>query len=173
MRRHLAGVLQLCKEMKSLSIFVKMWRVCGLTTCYVTVHSTDPEENAKVYGVKEYPPIDLIIWRLHEAGLKMRANVVLNTEAIGTYDRFVDTVTVLRSLGTDSIAAWCLRDKDDQIDAKLAPASNVLDEMEAHAFFESQLGFPVKVYREEKRGYQEGDKLTLFPDGTLSNTWCK
>ena len=81
----------------------------------------------------------------------------------------------MRLMGVDSVAAWCLRDANDNVDADLAPAKAELDLMERWAKEEqnSQYPYNVVVYREENRGYQEGDKLTLFPDGTLSNSWCK
>jgi molybdenum cofactor biosynthesis enzyme MoaA len=78
--------------------YLTKWRRMGLTTCYVTVHSTDAIENARIYGVKSYPDLPIVIHHLHEAGLAMRANVVLNKNAIGTVDRFIDTVNVLRML---------------------------------------------------------------------------
>lgn len=150
--------------------YLGQWQRYGLTTMYVTVHSTDPTENAKMYGVKSYPGIDLIIDRLHVYGLKMQANLVLNKNAIGTFERFVDTVNALRMLGADSVAAWCLRDAHDNVDPRLAPDKWDLDAMERWAKADP---YDVVVYREEKRGYLEGEKLTLFPDGTLSNSWCK
>jgi MoaA/NifB/PqqE/SkfB family radical SAM enzyme len=152
--------------------FLPMWKQDGLTTIYVTVHSLDPIENAKVCGVKSYPELGDIVYRIHKAGLKIRANVVLNTESIGTYDKFVLGTAELGRVGVDSCAAWCLRDANDQVDTRYAPPSSELDRMEAWAAYASWK-FPIKVYREERRGYQEGDKLTLFPDGTLSNNWCK
>ena len=159
-------------DMRFCSTYLPYWRHDGLTTVYITVHSINPIENARIYGVLRYPDLRRIVWRIHYAGLKVRANVVLNVKGIGTYEQFQYTIETLRSMGVDSVAAWCLRDANDEVDAELAPAPAILDRMQALAILQG-CDFPVVVYREENRGYQEGDKLTLFPDGTLSNNWCK
>lgn len=158
--------LQIGTNVNFCETYLPVWKHDGLTTIYVTVHSLDPIENANIYGVKSYPDLNTIVNRIHKAGLKVRANVILNTQSIGTYEKFVLATAELDRIGFDSCAAWCLRTANDEVDVRYAPLSNELDRMEKWAAYASWK-FPIKVYREEKRGYVEGDKRTL------SNHWCK
>jgi hypothetical protein len=151
--------------------FLPEWRRDGLTHIYLTVHSLDPVENAKIYGVKSYPDLGLIVYRIHKAGLKVRANVVLNTNAIGTYEKFVLATAELGRIGFDSCAAWCLRNEADEVDARTAPSNEELDKMEE--WQRMPVGSSPSQSTEKRSVVMEGDKLTLFPDGTLSNHWCK
>ena len=132
--------------------YLPEWRRDGLTNIYLTVHSLDPDENAKIYGVKSYPDLNLILHRIHKACLQVRANVVLSTNAIGTYEKFVLATAELGRMGFDSCAAWCLRNEADEVDVRTAPSNEELDNMEEWAAYASWK-FPIKVYREEKRGY--------------------
>jgi len=150
--------------------YLPMWKQSGLTNIYLTVHDVDERKNAEVYGVKEYPQIREIVHRIHRVGLSVRANLVLNKNTIGTAEKFVYTVQQLKDGGFDSISAWCIRDRNDQIDRNLSPLEEELDKMEDYIEKE---GSKVRLLRENHRGvYTSGSKLTLFPDGTLSSSWC-
>lgn len=149
--------------------YLPLWKTLGLTHIYVTVHNIDNAKNAKGYGIKKYPPLELICSRIHGAGLFMRANVVLTKKNISTIDKFIDTVEYLRGIGADAVSAWPVRTMDDDLNTKLAPCEKELDEMEAWA--KGSNDFTVRVLRSRKV-YQVGDKLTLFQNGILSNTWC-
>lgn len=151
-------------------MYLPVWRDHGLTTIYVTVHDTDEARNAHVYGVKRYPPLATVIGRIHDAGLLMRANIVLNKNTVGTAERFAPMIERLHALGADRISAWPVRGLDDKVDPLLSPAEEELDRMEAIAM---AAGYDVRVLREASHAaYAAGEKLTLFPDGTLSARWC-
>ncbi len=152
--------------------YLSLWRNLGLTTVYVTVHDVNEKENAKVYGVKNYPPLEVVVSRIHGADLSMRANLVLSKKTIGTYKKFVSTVEALKRKGVDFISAWPIRDKEDKVDIKLSPLEEELDRMEKW-LEEQDPKHKIRLLREKSKiVYQTGQKLTLFPDGTLSNTWC-
>ena len=110
--------------------------------------------------------------RIHEADLLVRANLVLSKRTISTFDKFISTVESLKKKNVDSISAWPIRNNDDKVDTILSPLEEELDRMERWVEDQSpELG--IKLLREKsKLAYQTGQKLTLFPDGTLSNTWC-
>lgn len=153
--------------------FLTQWRNLGLNYVYITVHDTNANENARIYQVKSYPDLELIIKRIHDAGLLMRANLVLNRKTINTFDKFVSTVQALRTIGSDAIAAWPIRNMDDQFDRELSPDYQELKKMEEWVEKNQNEKCKIRFLTEKSRvKYQSGQKLTLFPNGKLSNTWC-
>ncbi len=152
--------------------FLSWWKMLGLTRVYITVHSVDREKNAEIYGVKSYPFLGDIGSELHTANLEMRANLVLSKRTINTFDDFVWSVKRLKGMGVDFISAWPIRNMDDKIDLELSPLEKELDKIERWVEEQSPEG-RIRLLREKsRRAYQTGEKLTLFPDGTLSNSWC-
>lgn len=152
--------------------YLPLWKGFGLTTIYVTVHDVNEEENARIYGIHTYPSLDVIISRIHNADLFMRANLVLSKRTIGTFDKFLSTVEELNEKGADYISAWPVRDKNDWVDLELSPLEEELDKIEDWVEKQNSNG-KIRLLREtNKITYQTGKKLTLFPNGKLSNTWC-
>lgn len=149
--------------------YLRLWKGLGLTTVYITVHSIDLAENARHYGVRSYPPLETIVYRLRQHGLSIRANIILSKEMISDLRTFSEAATFLKEIGFNHIAAWPIRNDDDVVDANLAPDQKVLDEIE-----EKWRGVPwVRVHGEKTRTeYSSGKKLTLFQNGALSSSWC-
>jgi MoaA/NifB/PqqE/SkfB family radical SAM enzyme len=153
--------------------YLGLWRENGLRTVYVTVHDTDESKNAKLYGVETYPSLAEIIQRIHTANLGMRANLVLGKKTIDSFDKFVSTASHLKKLGADYISAWSVRNMDDEVDRGLSLPEKELDRIENWAEENQDSRCKIRILRENSRLlYQTGQKLTLFPDGSLSNTWC-
>jgi MoaA/NifB/PqqE/SkfB family radical SAM enzyme len=153
--------------------YLPLWKGCGLTTIYVTVHSVDETENARIYGVKYYPPLERVLSRIHGAGLLMRANLVLSRETVSTLEKFAFTIRYLIDLGVDNISAWPIRDQEDKVSLELSPPESELDKMEDWIEKNGGLGHRIRLLRENSRiVYQTGQKLTRFPNGIISNTWC-
>lgn len=153
--------------------YLYLWKTLGLSTIYITLHGTSEYENAQIYRVSSYPSIDLILTRIHDADLKMRANLVLNKKTIGTNEQFASAVEYLLNVGADFISAWPIRDSSDRVDKKLSPLEEELDKMEAWIIDKNLSEKGIILLREKSKiSYELGEKLTLFPDGTLSNTWC-
>ncbi len=152
--------------------YLPFWRSLGLTTIYITVHDIDEKENAKIYGITSYPPLDLVLSRIHSADLLMRANIILRKDTICTFAKFVSSVEYLKRLGVDGVSAWPIRGKDDKVDQKLSPLEEELDNME-NWVENHDPKYKIRLLKEKSRvASQTGQKLTLFPDGTLSNSWC-
>jgi len=144
--------------------YLGVWKLLGLTHFYMTVHSCDEKTNAKVYGVKKYPPLKTVIGRMKEYGFKIRANVVLNREYFD-HNIFIDTATKLLELGVDSISAWPIRDSHDEIDKGRALLSSDTEKIVAWASTQKN----VHIYS-GMNDYTH--KITLFHDGQLTNKWC-
>jgi pullulanase/glycogen debranching enzyme len=103
----------------------------------------------------------------------MRANLVLSKRTISNFEQFVSTVDYLEKIGVDYISAWPVRSQDDKPDKKSSPLEEELDKIENWVEHNKDSKFRITLLREKSKiAYQIGQKLTLFPDGTLSNTWC-
>jgi len=165
--------IRIGEEDKFCKNYLDLWKTLGLTTVYVTVHDIDERENARIYGVDSYPRIERILVRVHGAGLMMRANLVLSKNSMDIFEKFKSTVEYLINVGTDFVSAWPIRGLDDKVDLELAPLDREIDKMEKWIKESKKLNGKVVLLREKSKiAYQTGQKLTLFPDGTLSNTWC-
>jgi MoaA/NifB/PqqE/SkfB family radical SAM enzyme len=161
----IGGDREFCDE------YLGRWKDLGLEMIYITVHDTDGGKNAASYGVESYPSLDLVLDRIHGADLLVRANLVLSRENIGTLERFASVVGDLRDKGFDRVSAWPIRGDDDEIDLDLSPSEDELDAMSG--WINGQKFDDVILYRDGDRVlYETAQKLTLFPDGTLSSSWC-
>ncbi len=146
--------------------YLRLWKTLGLTTIYVTIHHVDEKLNTRVFGIRKYAPLNVIVSRIKRAGFSVRANLILNKEVIGTFNEFRRILDRLKDMGVDFIAAWSLRDKNDN-PTKLPPAKE-LSTMRQWVKYDPQVRFLEEI--DHVKAYNS--KLTLFQDGTLSNTWC-
>jgi wyosine [tRNA(Phe)-imidazoG37] synthetase (radical SAM superfamily) len=153
--------------------YLAYWKGLGLTAIYVTVHDINEKENARIYRIKKYPSLKLVTFRIHQSGLLVRANLVLNRQTIGSFKKFVSTVESLKKIGVDYISAWPIRDQEDKVDKKLSPSEKELDKIENWLKENQDPKCGIRLLREKSRKvYQNGQKLTLFPDGSLTSSWC-
>jgi len=151
--------------------YLSLWKKLGLTAVYITVHNVNEKKNAQIYGISSYPPLKIILKRIHKAGLKARANIVLSKNNVHFLEDFPKMIEDLENLGFDKISACSIRNEMDILDITLAPQEKELDEM--RKWIEVNNKKNVVLHREKDQLlYKKNEKLTLFPDGTLSNTWC-
>lgn len=164
--------IRIGKDKEFCNAYLSLWKNYGLTTIYATVHDIDENKNAKIYSIDNYPSLEVILSRIHRANLLMRANLVLSKITIDTFEKFVSAVDYLDKIGADFISAWSIRGMDDKLDLSLSPFEIELDKMENWVERNKDSKCKVRLLREKSRIlYQTCQKLTLFPDGTLSNTW--
>lgn len=149
------------------------WWILGLSSIYITVHSANESENAKIYGVPAYPSLRTIVSRIHSVNISVRANVVLSRSSVSTLERFSELVASLKEIGFDSVSAWPIRGADDKLDPLLSPEGEEMRKMSDWAAKNTSDAFVIRVLGEEHHKlYEVGQKLTLFPNGKLSNSWC-
>lgn len=153
--------------------YLKLWKSLGLTTVYITIHDSNEVNNAKVYGIDKYPSLAKIISRIHEAGLKVRGNLVLSKVGIGSLNKFIEMMRELKKLGVDYVSAWPIRNENDEVDMAMAPSKEELSKIRKWIENNPYYGFEIKLLGDETHAlYSENKKLTLFPDNTLSSSWC-
>jgi len=154
--------------------YLTLWKSRGLSTVYVTVHHTNEKENAKIFNVPSYPPLKEVFSRIHQTELNSRANLILGRLNISTFSRFKEVVEFLFQLGVSNISAWPIRDHhSDVVDTSLIPDHNELNKMVDYSNEQNKQGKRIRILLEDsKLRYKLGEKLTLFPNGKISNTWC-
>lgn len=152
--------------------YLRLWKTYGLTTIYLTVHDIDERENARIYNIEKYPNLETVIRRIQNADLNVRANIILSKDIMNSYEKFTTTVNYLNNLGVTSISAWPIRNMQDELDAESAIPESELGKIREWVK-EQTLDIKIKLMDETSRTlYLSGKKLTLFPDGKLSGTWC-
>ena len=150
--------------------YLPKWKYLGLTHIYLTVHNIDEKKNAEIYGVKYYPSLKLIIKRIKVADLILRVNLVLSKYTINNLSSFKKTALYLTKIGADSISAWPIRGLDDKRDKRLSPSNFEL--VRIHRWVK-QNNLNIRLLLDSNRSdYALGKKLTLFPNGILSSSWC-
>jgi len=152
--------------------YLPLWRECGLDTVYITVHNIDNKKNAQVYQVEKYPPLEVVISRIHDAKMQMRANIVLSKNTIYTRDELIESIKYLSNIGANKISAWPVRDINDNLDVSNAPSSEVMSTMKNWIFENPQYNARI-ILEQDRDVYSQGLKLTLFQNGKLSNSWCR
>lgn len=158
------------KSEKFEKYYLPLWRLKGLTDIYLTIHSTSRKKNANIFNIKSYPDLNIIVNRIHKVGLKIRANIVLSKNNISNLDKFSQLVVNLKNYGFDNIAAWPVRDENDNYDIVNAPSIDEIEKMRKWASNDTSI---VVQTEEHHKMYENKEKLGLFPNGNISNKWCQ
>lgn len=157
------------KSSRFSEMYLPLWQSKGLTDIYLTVHSLSEEKNAQIFGIKSYPSLELIVSRIHEANLKVRANIVLSRGNISDLEKFKEIVIGLKRYSFDNIAAWPVRDEKDEYDIINAPSMDDIQKMRELVKDDRTIDVQTEEHHEL---YKNKKKLGLFPDGTISSDWC-
>lgn len=92
--------------------WLPIWKELGLTNIVVSVHHFDRSEQAKVYGIKEYPYFETIRDNIKKHGLGVRATIILRKDAIDNPMMFDTTINLLFDSGYENITAWMAGNPD-------------------------------------------------------------
>jgi len=146
------------------ALWLPAWKGMGLTDIQLSVHDFDLAKNAKGFGISYYPDFDAIFGPLRKYGYRIRANIMLQKGYIDSAERFRTALRHFRGR-VDKIVAWPVRRVGREGISPKAPSAQMMGEIkEVASGFED-----VDVYWPEERS---AGKLTLFPDGSLRDTWC-
>ncbi len=162
--------IRIGRSQKFSETYLPLWQSKRLTDIYWTVHSLSEEKNAEVFGIKSYPGLELIISRIHEADLRVRANIVLSRSNISDLGKFKEIVIGLKGYSVNNIAAWPVRDEKDEYDINSAPSMAEIQRMREWAENDDTIQVQTEEHHEL---YKNKQKLGLFPNGKLSSDWCK
>jgi MoaA/NifB/PqqE/SkfB family radical SAM enzyme len=88
------------------------WKELGLTNVVVSIHSVDDQEQAKAYNLKKYPDLENIIGNIREAGLGVRATLLLRKNGVDDSVKYAVAVKELICKGIDNITSWPVGNPD-------------------------------------------------------------
>jgi len=86
--------------------YLDTWKELGLTNVAVSIHAVDEKENAKIYGVENYPQLEKIVNNIEEHGLGVRATLLLRKNGIDNAKNYEKAVKDLINKGINNITSW-------------------------------------------------------------------
>lgn len=88
------------------------WKSLGLTAVAVSIHAISEVDQARVYGVKEYPSYKRIFENIRRHGLQGRATILLRKGAIDNADDYKRMIETLKNVGVENITSWPIGNPD-------------------------------------------------------------
>ncbi|MEK6850363.1 MAG: radical SAM protein, partial [Nanoarchaeota archaeon] len=92
--------------------YLPLWRNLGLTNVAVSIHSVNGNEQARAYNLSEYPSLDKIIRNTREAGLGIRATLLLRKNGVDNAQKYEHSVNTLIEKGITNITSWPVGNPD-------------------------------------------------------------
>ncbi len=92
--------------------YLKNWKELGLTNIALSIHSVDETEQAKVYHLQNYPKLETIKKNVEDAGLGLRATLLLRKEGVDNSKKYHSAIDSLISKGIDNITSWPVGNPD-------------------------------------------------------------
>lgn len=86
--------------------YLGTWRELGLNNVAVSIHEVDEKEQAKIYGIKNYPALETIVKNVEKHGLGVRGTLLLRKGGVDNYKKYKDAVKILISKGIDNLTSW-------------------------------------------------------------------
>jgi sulfatase maturation enzyme AslB (radical SAM superfamily) len=92
--------------------YLPIWKGLGLTNVAVSIHGVKEEEQARAYNLNSYPSLDKIIANTEEAGLGIRATLLLRKNGVDNAQKYEESVNSLIARGIDNITSWPVGNPD-------------------------------------------------------------
>jgi sulfatase maturation enzyme AslB (radical SAM superfamily) len=92
--------------------YLPIWKELGLTNIVVSVHHYLESEQAKIYGIKQYPLFKTILQNVKKHGIGVRSTILLRNGGIDTPDKFNIALNTLFDCGYNNITSWTVGNPD-------------------------------------------------------------
>lgn len=92
--------------------YLPIWKEKGLTNIALSVHSTNPREQANAYNVASYPSFESIIENTRKNGLGLRATLLLRKNGVDTAEKYSNSIEELIRMKIDNITSWPVGNPD-------------------------------------------------------------
>lgn len=92
--------------------YLPTWKNLGLTNVAVSIHDVDEREQARVYGIKNYPAFEEIKSNVEEHGIGMRGTLLLRKGGVENSKKYAHSVEKLIEKGLDNITSWPVGNPD-------------------------------------------------------------
>jgi len=108
-----SNCIELCRDPDRMLKLLYRWKDLGLTSVVLSIHSTDLEENAKVYGNPTgYLPTPEILELIRSTGLCAKVVLLLGKDHIGSLKEYKKSLDTLKEWGVGQITSWEIRAND-------------------------------------------------------------
>lgn len=88
------------------------WRKLGLNNVAVSIHDVNEKEQAKVYGIKNYPLYETIVRNVEKHGLGVRGTLLLRKGGVDNYKKYALAIKTLIGKGITNITSWPVGNPD-------------------------------------------------------------
>jgi len=165
------------------------WKVLGLTSIAVSIHEIYEADQAKIYGVKEYPKYKAIYDNIKRYGLQCRATLLRRKGGIETVLQVKTAINKLKESGCTNISSWCIANPDNSRN-EFTPS--ILNNIKIKLWLKRQAKlchghvwgggvydykgvlFRVTTYvTRHKPNTKNVRQLVVFQDGTVCYSWIK
>ncbi len=92
--------------------YLDAWRELGLNNVVISIHEVDEKEQAKIYGVKNYPALESIVKNVETHGLGVRGTLLLRRGGVDNSKKYEIAVKTLIEKGIDNITSWPVGNPD-------------------------------------------------------------
>ncbi|MBW2998863.1 radical SAM protein, partial [Candidatus Woesearchaeota archaeon] len=92
--------------------YLPKWRELGLNNIAVSIHDVDENEQAKIYGLNEYPQLEKIVSNVNKHGLGVRGTLLLRKEGVDNAKKYEHSVHTLFEKGINNITSWPVGEPD-------------------------------------------------------------
>lgn len=92
--------------------YLEKWRNLGLNNIAVSIHAADEREQAKIYGLKNYPDLETIVNNIQKHGLGVRATLLLRKGGVDSPKKYESAINELISKGINNITSWPIGNPD-------------------------------------------------------------
>jgi len=92
--------------------YLDTWKKLGLTNVALSIHSVDEKEQAKIYGLKNYPDLEKIVSNVEKHGLGVRGTLLLRKDGVDNPIKYENAVHTLIDKGIDNITSWPIGNPD-------------------------------------------------------------
>ena len=92
--------------------YLDNWRELGLNNIAVSIHSVDEKEQAKIYGVENYPALETVVKNVQKHGLGVRGTLLLRKGGVDNSKEYEAAIKTLIDKGIDNITSWPIGNPD-------------------------------------------------------------
>lgn len=87
--------------------WLPVWKQLGLNNIAISIHSVDLQKQAAAYGLKEYPPFEMIFNNIRDHGIGVRCTLLLRRGEVDNAGRYEEAVdTLIEHYDVDNITSW-------------------------------------------------------------------
>jgi sulfatase maturation enzyme AslB (radical SAM superfamily) len=169
--------------------YLDKWKDLGLNNIAVSIHEPTSEGQAKVYGLKEYPPLEAIVKNIESHRLGVRGTLLLRKGGVDNYHKYKSAIHTLIHKGIDNITSWPIGNPDSTRN-KFTPSMLGLIGIQAwlhknakmchgHAWGGGVFDYKGNILRytdyvtKHNRRKDFVRQLVVFQDGTVAYSWIR